>query len=568
MRRGLALAAAAAALAGCAEPPAAKVDRALAEGRRQEAFRIASELVQAAEARGKTDPEPWILLARTALLTRRTSLGVEAAARAVELAPGDARAHHVKAQLDQKRRRNIAAVEAAREATRLDPDEPRYQATLGEFLLGGGMVGTADYAGAEAAFRAALALDPRSARASAGLGKTLVLAGRDEEGAKELERALAANPFHGDAVYHRGLARLRQRDFAGAAEDFRRATILPPQPAHAFFNLARALQLTGATAEAEEMRRRYQTLHPLQNDIESLETSFHSHSDNLMVAYELVAALAEARRFDEAKFILESACEDGATLPRPHFALAEVALADGDAARAVAAAERAVERTSGGAAAHRLAAEAYALGGDDEAALRHARAAAAREPANPEVALLLGGLLVRAGSFAEAARILEDVRRAAPQDPRVVAALGRALTGAGRPQDGEALLSAALRARPRNQEWLTARAQARAAMGKNGWAEDDLREAVAVASSAAAPYDALSRLLRESGREDEAAELAKKAGEAERLEREEREARREFHSKPGDAGAAHRFAEVLRRLGRSAEADHVEGRAAAVREEL
>jgi tetratricopeptide (TPR) repeat protein len=545
------------------------VERALAEGRRQDAFRLASELVEAAKTRGRTDDaEPWILLARAALLTRRTSLGVEAAARAVELAPDDARAHHVKSELDQRRRRNLAAVEAAREAARLSPDEARYHVALGQVLLGGGMVGTADYAGAEAAFRAALALDAANARAHGGLGKTLVLAGRDEEGVKELDLALAANPFYGDALYHRGLARLRSRDFAGAVEDFHRATILPPQPAHAFFNLARALQLTGAQAEAEDMRRRYQALHPLQMDIESLETGFHSHSDNLEAAYDLATALSQAHRFDEAKLILESVAEDGPTLPRAHLALAEVALADGDAECAIAAAGRAVQRTSGGAAAHRLAAEAQLLAGDSDAALEHARAAAEREPKNPETLLLLGGLLVRAGRFEEAAKALEEARRAAPQDVRVLAALGRALTGAGRPEAGEALLSTALRARPRNQEWLTARAAARVALGKNGWAEDDLREAIAVASPSAAPYDALSRLLRDVGRGEEADELAEKAQEAQRLEQREREARREFHAKPGDPGAARRFGEVLRLLGRSAEADHVEGRAAAIREEL
>jgi tetratricopeptide (TPR) repeat protein len=560
----------AAALCGCAQSPSVKVERALAEGRRQDAFRLASELVDAAETRGATDDaEPWILLARTALLTRRTSPGVEAAARAVQLAPGDARAHHAKSELDQRRRRNLAAVEAAREAARLSPDTARYQVALGRVLLGGGMVGTADYAGAEAAFRAALALEPENSSARAGLGKTLVLAGRDEEGVKELDLALKANPFLGDAVYHRGLARLRGRDFAGAVEDFRRAMILPPQPAHAFFNLARALQLTGEEAEAEDMRRRYQALHPLQMDIESLETGFHSHSDNLEAAFELTAALAQARRFDEAKLILESVCEDGTTLPRPHLALAEVALADGDAERAIAAAERAVQRTSGGAAAHRLAAEAHSLAGDVETALEHARAAAEREPANPETTLLLGRLLIQAARFEEAAKTLEEARRAAPQDVRVVALLGRALTGAGRPEEGEALLSTALRARPRNQEWLTARAEARVALGKSGWAQDDLREAIAVASTAAAPYDALSRLLRDAGgRQEEAAELAGKAEEMQRLERQERDARREFHAKPGDAGAARRFADVLRLLGRSAEADHIEGRAAAIREEL
>jgi predicted Zn-dependent protease len=543
--------------------PGDRVRAALAEGRRQDAYALAR--AHADTEAGARDAETWRLVARAALLTLRTSAGLAAADRALELEPESAEGHWLHALLDQRRRRNVAAVESAREACRIAPEEGRYAVALGELLLGGGMVGTADYPGAETAFREAVRLDPGNARARYGLGKTLVLAGRHEEGARELDASLVAAPFRGDAHYHRGLARLRARDFEGAAADFRSASVLPPQPAHAFFNLARALQVLGEEAEAEELRVRYQVLRPIQMDIETIETNYHSHPDNLKVVYDLASLLLSARRYDDAKTMLESLCRDEPDLPRAHQLLAEAALADDDAVRSTFAAERLLE-LSPSPPVERLAAQAARLAGDDAAARKHARAAYDGDP-GPESCLLLAGVLLEAGQAAEAARVLEPARRAAPQDPRVAGELGRALLGAGRPADAEPLLGAALSARPRNGDWLTARGAARAAQGQTGWAEDDYRAAVAVAPRNAAAYDSLASLLRKAGKKDEADELAARGRETERREESLRSARRGFHANPADADAALRLADVLRELGRDAEADHIEGRSALLREE-
>ena len=64
-------------------------ERALRDGRYQDAYAIAVELTEAdaeasAKGTGVADVEPWLLLAQTAYLTMRTSPGVEAARRAVE----------------------------------------------------------------------------------------------------------------------------------------------------------------------------------------------------------------------------------------------------------------------------------------------------------------------------------------------------------------------------------------------------------------------------------------------------------------------------------------------------
>jgi Flp pilus assembly protein TadD len=341
--------------------------------------------------------------------------------------------------------------------------------------------------------------------------------------------------------------------------------VLPPQPAHAFFNLARALQVLKRESEAEQTRLRYQVLRPLQMDLETIETTFHSHPDNLKVSYDLASLMISARRLDEAKTMLESLCRDDSGLQRAHQLLAEAALADEDAERAVWAAERLLE-LSDTAPARRLAAQAARLDGDADAALAHARAAWDGEP-GPESGLLLADLLLDRGEFTEAAQVLDRVRRAAPQDARVAGQLGRALLGAGRPGEAEPLLSAALSVRPRNGEWLAARGAAREAQGNLGWAEDDYRAAVAVAPSKPAAYDALAGLLRSAGKTQEADETDARGREAAELEERLREAWRGFHRNPGGAEASQRLADVLRALGRDAEADHVLGRSALIREE-
>jgi tetratricopeptide (TPR) repeat protein len=561
--RRIATALAAFALAGCAADPADDARTALAEGRGQDAYAAALEWTR---GEGADVAEAWILFAETCVATMRTKPGLSAADRAVELAPGDARAHRVKAVLDQRRKRNIAAVASLEEAVRLEPENAGHRALLGLVILGGGMVGTPDYAAAEGAFREALDLDPANAPARYGLGKTLVLSGRADEGAKELGAYLERHPYHGDAAYYRGLARLRARDFDGAEADLRRASAMPPRPAHAFFNLAKVLQASGSSEEAEAMRQRFQLLRPLQMDVETLATNYHSHSDNLKAALELTAVLSRLQRFDEAKSILESICVDNPNLPRPHMMLADASLADHDVKRARPAAERALE-IAPSAAAYRLAARAASLAGDTEAGLAHARAAAAEDP-GAESSLVLGNLLLDTGAFEEAAAVFENALRTAGQEPRLAGGLGRAMAGAGRGQEAENLLTAALRSRPRNGEWLTARGRAREAQGKKAWAEEDYRTALAVAPHHAGAYDALAQLLHRAGRGTEAKEVEASGREVAARDRSLREARARFHRTPRDASAARAYADELRAVGRETEADHVEGRSAALREEL
>jgi cytochrome c-type biogenesis protein CcmH len=87
----------------------------------------------------------------------------------------------------------FGARKAFAKAADLAPDNPVYQTEMGEARLAGGgdKLSTEDAAAAEAAFRRALALDPKSAPARYALGETRILAGDRAGGVSDWRMLLA-----------------------------------------------------------------------------------------------------------------------------------------------------------------------------------------------------------------------------------------------------------------------------------------------------------------------------------------------------------------------------------------
>lgn len=102
----------------------------------------------------------------------------------------------------------------------------------GEYLeLGSRALEAGDLATAEAHFRRAVELEPRSARARADLGAVLLLQGRWDDAAAELEAARAADPASPEAWFLTGmLERDGYGNPAGAREAWERfLQIMPPE---------------------------------------------------------------------------------------------------------------------------------------------------------------------------------------------------------------------------------------------------------------------------------------------------------------------------------------------------
>jgi Tfp pilus assembly protein PilF len=102
---------------------------------------------------------------------------------------------------------------------------------------------------ARAAYREAIAIDPRSAAAQLGLGRTLVQS--DPRAAEAAFLAATANePGNVAALNNLGIVRDLQDDHAEAQDAYRRALAIAPEAADVKVNLGLSLGLSGSRAEA------------------------------------------------------------------------------------------------------------------------------------------------------------------------------------------------------------------------------------------------------------------------------------------------------------------------------
>ncbi|HET9887786.1 MAG TPA: hypothetical protein VFR10_09745, partial [bacterium] len=108
--------------------------RALELRRDQEAYQLLAPTIlpaladtSAARSSPPHEARGLVIFAHACLRTMRTTKGIQATTRAIALDPKDPEARWVRAYLDQRRFRNVAAIASAKEAVQLAPGEPRYQ---------------------------------------------------------------------------------------------------------------------------------------------------------------------------------------------------------------------------------------------------------------------------------------------------------------------------------------------------------------------------------------------------------------------------------------------------------
>jgi tetratricopeptide (TPR) repeat protein len=146
-----------------------------------------------------------------------------------------------------------AAVERARHAVELDPQEGACRRFLGEMLLY-----ARNYDQAEYHARRALELNPNDADGMTSLGYILANRGHCEEGLAWIEKAMRLNPFHPPWYnYDMGLALYSVRRFEEAARAFGRIPNPGPSArarrAACYGQLGSAVE---AAAEVAEVLRR------------------------------------------------------------------------------------------------------------------------------------------------------------------------------------------------------------------------------------------------------------------------------------------------------------------------
>jgi tetratricopeptide (TPR) repeat protein len=285
------------------------------------------------------------------------------------------------------------ALEAARDACRLDPDCPFFHSRLGVLLMQADELDAA-----AAALERAVTLAPEDASGHWRLGQLLERRGRLPEALAEFRRALELDPGQAWLWSHLGglLTEAGELDEAEAALD--RALALAPDDALGRYRLGRLLERRGRPAAALAEFRRAAALDP----------------DQAWLWSHLGGLLMEAGAFDEAEAALERAAALAPDAALTHFRLAQLLSRRGRPEAALAATRRAAE----------LGLEQAwlwsHLGGQltEAGALEEAEAALERAVAlAPEVALnhlRLAELLQRRGRSEEA---LAAARRAAELDP-------------------------------------------------------------------------------------------------------------------------------------------------------
>ncbi|MBI5764488.1 MAG: tetratricopeptide repeat protein [Planctomycetes bacterium] len=186
---------------------------------------------------------------------------------------------------------------------------------------------------AEKHLRAALAINPRSAKAHQNLGRILQFRGQIAEAITEIERAVECSPRSSAAWVDLAIAHFKNREIDKARQHFQRALEIDPRDFRARDQYGCLLIVQGRTAQALDEWRRAATIDPqsvktLNNLAWILATSEDAsirmgkeavsraedavrqtaHQD-FSTLETLAAAYAEERRFDDAVKTLTQAIE-------------------------------------------------------------------------------------------------------------------------------------------------------------------------------------------------------------------------------------------------------------------
>jgi tetratricopeptide (TPR) repeat protein len=113
---------------------------------------------------------------------------------------------------------------------------------------------------AKKAFQAALALEPGNAQAWYNLGLAQHAGNELEPALKSFQQAVKIDPRDADSMYFEGVCYQEMKEYDKAIAIFRKALEIDPLHASAEFQLARALQRSGNTADAKEHFKRFQHL--------------------------------------------------------------------------------------------------------------------------------------------------------------------------------------------------------------------------------------------------------------------------------------------------------------------
>ena len=212
-----------------------------AQGRTREG----SEILQRLAAEQTGDARLFARLGKLSIQGSDLAVAEAAYRRAIALDPASVESRHALVDVLDAQGRAHEGSEILQRLAAEQTGDARLYVRLGQLSIR-----AADLAGAEAAYRQAIALDPASVESRRALADVLDAQGRAHEGA-EILQLLAAEQIDDAPLYARlGKLLIRADDLAGAEAALRRAVELEAAPTDTWHDLANVLNARGRRAQA------------------------------------------------------------------------------------------------------------------------------------------------------------------------------------------------------------------------------------------------------------------------------------------------------------------------------
>jgi len=385
-----------------------------------------------------------------------------------------------KAMLDQRQFRQAEILLAA--ATGMCPNVAEIFDTLGLAY---------DFDGhpteAQAAYRKAITIDPRSTGSHNNLAASLVRSGNQAAGISEFRQTLAINPANQTANMNLGSLYLANKQFKAALRCFQAAQVERSQDPVAL------LELTDTYFGAGNARAGRDTADRLAK-MPSLEPAIHFSLGLQMAAY------GEFERAAQQFAAIPASDRDVATDLNLGMAYSELRRFQ----EAREAYDNVLRREPLNPDAFLHIGLDAAATGNDSAALDWIAQAHAKAPDRPDISGALARGLIRAGNFERARDLLASAMARHPNDPDLREAQGDLLLKEGRPQEAVGAYLQILKTEPRRVSVRLSLASAYERLGQSDKATSELQQILRDDPQNAAAKAHLGHLALQAGRQDAA----------------------------------------------------------------
>jgi tetratricopeptide (TPR) repeat protein len=349
---------------------------------------------------------------------------------------------------------------------------------------------------AQAAYRKAISISPRTAGFHNNLAASLLRSGNQATGINEFRKALEIDPANKTANLNLGSLYLASKQYELAVRCFQAAQVERSQDPAALLELTGAYFGAGnarAGRNTAERLARIPGLPPAGHFSLGLQLAAHGEYDlaaqqfaaipasdrDVAADLNLGMAYSKLKRFQEARQAYDDALRQDPSNPDAFLHIGLDAAATGQ--------------------------------GHDGAALDWVTQAHAKAPERPDISCALAQELIRAGNFEQAQALLESALADHPDEPGLREAQGNLLLREGRPGEAVEAYLQSLRSEPRRVSARVSLASAYQRLRQSDKATSELEQVLRIDPQNAAAKAQLGHLALDAGQQDAASQWIKRA---------------------------------------------------------